>query len=236
MRRSKRYQKLEKLLTVDKKYDMEETLDLIYKMKTSKFDETVEVTLKLGVDPKQADQYIRGSVALPSGTGKTVRIAVFAKGEKAQEARAAGADAVGDQDLVDKIAGGWFEFDLAMATPDMMGTVSKLGKVLGPKGLMPNPKTGTVTMDLAGGISEFKAGKIEYRVSKFADMNVPIGKISFEREALKKNLVAYMLAVLKARPASLKGTYIESMSMSLTQSPGIIMDVNKVSSQVSKLA
>ncbi len=234
MFRGKKYKKASKLVDKNKPYEISEALDLLKKLKTAKFDETVEVALKLGVDPKQADQYIRGTVSLPAGTGKVVRVLVFAKGEKATEAHDAGADFIGDDDMIEKIKGGWLDFDLAIATPDMMGSVGKLGKILGTKGLMPNPKAGTVTMDVGKAIKEFKAGRIEYRVTKFADMNVPIGKSSFSSDDISKNLITFLGAILRARPASLKGTYIHSITLSLTMSPGIKLDVAKATAQALK--
>lgn len=219
MKVGKRLKGLQTKVEPEKLYDVEEGFALLRELKSSKFDETVEVALKLGVDPKQADQYIRGTVSLPAGTGKKVRVLVFAKGEKESEAKEAGADYIADDETLSKIQGGWFDFDLVIATPDMMGAVGRLGKVLGPKGLMPNPKSGTVTMDVGKAVTEFKAGRIEYRVNKFADMNVPIGKISFSNENIVANFSAFVQAVLRAKPASLKGTYIQSMVLSLTQSP-----------------
>ncbi|NLI39981.1 MAG: 50S ribosomal protein L1 [Caldisericales bacterium] len=227
MFRGKRYKKLVKVFDNTKLYDVSEAIEILKKLKSTKFDETVEVGLKLGVDPKQADQYIRGTVSLPAGTGKTVRVLVFAKGEKASEAKEAGADYVGDDDIIEKIKGGWFDFDLAIATPDMMGSVGKLGKILGTKGLMPNPKAGTVTMEVDKAVKEFKAGRIEYRISKFADMHVPIGKVSFSNEDIQKNLLAFLSAIVRAKPASLKGTYIHTATLSLTMSPGVKLDVPK---------
>ncbi len=234
MKVGKRLKGLQTKVEPEKLYDVEEGFALLRELKSSKFDETVEVALKLGVDPKQADQYIRGTVSLPAGTGKKVRVLVFAKGEKESEAKEAGADYIADDETLSKIQGGWFDFDLVIATPDMMGAVGRLGKVLGPKGLMPNPKSGTVTMDVGKAVTEFKAGRIEYRVNKFADMNVPIGKISFSNENIVANFSAFVQAVLRAKPASLKGTYIQSMVLSLTQSPGVPLDVAKASLFVSK--
>lgn len=234
MRVAKRTKKLNKMVDDYKLYDVGEAITLLKSLKSTKFDETVEVAMKLGVDPKQADQYIRGTVSLPAGTGKTVRILVFAKGEKAAEAHDAGADYVGDDDMIEKVKGGWLDFDMTIATPDMMGSVGKVGKILGTKGLMPNPKAGTVTMDIAKTVKEFKAGKIEYRISKFADMNVAIGKISFSEEDILKNFNSYLQAIVKAKPASLKGTYIHSLVMSLTMSPGVRVDVSKAVAQANK--
>ena len=191
------------------------------KTATAKFDETVEVAFKLGVDPRQSDQMIRGAVVLPNGTGKTQTVLVFAKGEKAKEAEAAGADFVGADDIVAKIQGGWFDFDVAIATPDMMGVVGKIGRLLGPKGLMPNPKTGTVTMDVTKAINDVKAGKIEYRVDKTGIIHAPIGKASFEQEKLEENFKTLCDVLIKAKPASSKGQYIRSVTVSSTMGPGV---------------
>ena len=235
MFRGKRYKKVAKLVDDKKVYEITESISLLKKLKSTKFDETVEVAMKLGVDPKQADQYIRGTVSLPAGTGKIVRVLVFAKGEKANEAQDAGADFVGDDDIIEKIKGGWLDFDLALATPDMMGSVGKLGKILGTKGLMPNPKSGTVTNDIGKAVKEFKAGRIEYRVTKFADMNVPIGKSSFSNDDIEKNLLVFLGAIIKAKPASVKGAYIQSISLSLTMSPGVHLDINKAVALAGKM-
>ncbi len=227
MKKGKRLKGLYEKIEADKLYEIPEAVKLLKDLKSSKFDETVEIAMKLGVDPKQADQNIRGTVGLPAGTGKTVRILAFAKGEKEAEAKDAGADIIADDETVKKIQGGWFDFDLVIATPDMMGTVGRIGKLLGPKGLMPNPKSGTVTMDIGKAVKEFKSGRIEYRVNKFADMNVRIGKVSFNEEDLISNITTFLQTVLRVRPASLKGTYIESITLSLTQSPGVKLDVIK---------
>lgn len=202
-------------------YDSAEALELVKKFSKAKFDETIEVAVKLGVDPRHADQQIRGAVVLPHGTGKTRSVLVFAKGEKAKEAEAAGADFVGAEDMVEKIQGGWFGFDVAIATPDMMGAVGKLGRILGPKGLMPNPKTGTVTFDVDKAVKEVKAGKIEYRIDKTSIIHAPIGKASFELEKLEDNFKTLMDILIKARPASLKGQYLRSVTVSSTMGPGI---------------
>jgi large subunit ribosomal protein L1 len=189
-----------------------------------KFDETVDVAVRLGVDPKHAEQMVRGTVSLPHGIGKTVRVIVFAKGEKEKEARDAGADEAGSDDLIAKIAGGWMEFDCAIATPDMMGAVSKLGKVLGPRGLMPNPKVGTVTFDVGRAVVEVKAGRVEFRVDKTGNLHVPIGKVSFGTDKLKENLMALMETVVKAKPATSKGTYLRNISLSSTMGPAVKID------------
>ncbi|SHH17405.1 LSU ribosomal protein L1P [Thermosyntropha lipolytica DSM 11003] len=221
MKRGKKYQEALSKIERGKLYDPVEALRLVKELAHAKFDETVEVHVKLGVDPRHADQQVRGTVALPHGTGKTRRVLVFAKGEKAKEAEAAGADYVGAEELVEKIQGGWFDFDVAVATPDMMGMVGKLGKILGPRGLMPNPKSGTVTMDIARTINELKAGRIEYRVDKTAIVHVPIGKVSFELEKLVENLNAFAEALIKAKPAAAKGQYIRSVTVCSTMGPGI---------------
>lgn len=220
-KRGKRYQETAKLVDRQKFYSPAEAIALVKKCATAKFDETVEVAFKLGVDPRHADQQVRGTVVLPNGTGRTVRVLVFAKGEKAEEARQAGADFVGAEDLVEKIQGGWTDFDVAIATPDMMGMVGKLGRILGPRGLMPNPRTGTVTMDVAKAVQDSKAGKVEFRVNKEAGMHVPIGKVSFSDQQLYENFVALMDAVVKARPAAAKGTFIRKVHLSSTMGPGI---------------
>ncbi|QGG49198.1 50S ribosomal protein L1 [Heliorestis convoluta] len=220
-KQGKKYQENAKLINKDEPLEVNEAVELVKKMATAKFDETVEVAFRLGVDPRHADQMIRGAVVLPHGIGKTQRVIVFAKGEKVKEAEAAGADYVGADDLVQKIQGGWFNFDVAVATPDMMGTVGKLGRLLGPKGLMPNPKTGTVTFDVARAVQEVKAGKIEYRVDKTGIIHAPIGKASFEEQKLAENYQTLLDALLKAKPASSKGQYLKSITLSSTMSPGV---------------
>lgn len=220
-KKSKKYQEALKLIDRDTAYELQEALELVKKTATAKFDETVEMAVRLGVDPKKADQQIRGAVVLPHGTGKVQRVLVFAKGEKAKEAEAAGADYVGDEDLINKINQGWFEFDVVVATPDMMAEVGKLGRVLGPKGLMPNPKTGTVTFEVAKAVEEIKAGKIEYRVDKAGNIHVPIGKASFDLEKLADNFTTVMDTLLRAKPAGAKGTYVRNISLSSTMGPGI---------------
>jgi large subunit ribosomal protein L1 len=202
-------------------YSAADAIELVKKTATAKFDETVEVAFRLGVDPKKADQQIRGAVVLPHGTGKTVRVLVFAKGDKAKEAEAAGADFVGDEDMINKINQGWFEFDAVVATPDMMASVGKLGRVLGPKGLMPNPKTGTVTFDVKRAVEEIKAGKIEYRVDRQGNVHAPIGKISFDNEKLAENFSTLFDTIVKAKPAAAKGTYLKSVTLSSTMGPGV---------------
>jgi large subunit ribosomal protein L1 len=199
---------------------------------TAKFDETLDLAVRLGVDPKHADQMVRGTVVLPHGTGKSVRVLVFAKGEKEREAREAGADHVGAEDLVERIQGGWLEFDRAIATPDVMGLVGRLGKVLGPRGLMPNPKTGTVTFDIDKAVREFKGGKIEFRVEKAGIIHVPFGKASFSVERLQENAMAILEALLRAKPASSKGRYLKGVSVSSTMGPGVPVDTNAVQAAV----
>ncbi len=206
-------------------YSLEEGIGLVKQAAYAKFDETVDISVRLGVDPRKADQMVRGAVVLPNGLGKTVRVLVFAKGEKAQEAQAAGADYVGADDLVAKIQGGWFDFDTAIATPDMMGTVGKIGRLLGPRGLMPNPKVGTVTFEVERAVSEAKSGKVEYRVEKAGIIHAPVGKVSFEADKLAGNILALMDALIKAKPQTSKGTYLKKISLSSTMSPGVNLDI-----------
>ena len=208
-----------------KLYPVDEALALVKEMAYAKFDESVDVSVKLGVDPRKADQMVRGAVVLPNGLGKTIRVLVFAKGEKVLEAQEAGADYVGGDDLVEKIMGGWFEFDTAIATPDMMGTVGKIGKLLGPRSLMPNPKVGTVTFEVALAVSEAKSGKVEYRVEKAGIVHAPVGKVSFDAEKLKGNLVTLMDALFKAKPSTAKGTYVKKVTISATMGPGVNIDI-----------
>ena len=216
----KKYQEVAKQIE-DKLYEVEEAIDLAKKTATAKFDETVEFAVKLGVDPKHADQQVRGAVVLPHGTGKTNRVLVFAKGDKLKEAEAAGADYAGAEELVTKIQGGWADFDVAVATPDMMGLVGRLGKILGPKGLMPNPKVGTVTLDVARAINEIKAGKIEYRTDKAGNIHAPIGKVSFDSEKLVENFYTLMDTLIKVKPSAAKGQFVRSVTVSTTMGPGI---------------
>ncbi len=221
MKKGKKYSDSLKLIDRTKQYDPEEAIALVKQTAKAKFDETVEISVRLGVDPRHADQQVRGAVVLPNGTGKTVRVLVICKADKAAEAEAAGADYVGAEDMVAKIQGGWFDFDVVVATPDMMGQVGRLGRVLGPKGLMPSPKAGTVTMNVAQAISDIKAGKVEYRVDKTAIIHCPVGKASFDEQKLVENLRVLMEAIIKAKPAATKGTYIRSAVISTTMGPGI---------------
>lgn len=220
-KKGKKYQEALKLLEDGKLYPAAEALELVKKTATAKFDETIELHVRLGVDPKYADQQVRGAVVLPNGTGKSKRVLVFAKGEKEKEAEEAGADFVGSDDIVQKIQGGWLDFDVAVATPDMMGTVGRLGKILGPRGLMPNPKLGTVTMDLAKAISEIKAGKVEYRTDKAGNIHCPIGKASFDVEKLQQNYQTLIDTLNRVRPAAAKGQYMRSVTVSATMGPGV---------------
>jgi large subunit ribosomal protein L1 len=208
----------------NKRYGVEEAVALVKQTATRKFDETVDVAIKLGVDPKHADQMVRGAVVLPHGIGKTVRVAVFAKGDKAKEAEAAGADVVGAEDLAQKIQDGWFDFDKTIATPDMMGLVGRIGKILGPRGLMPNPKLGTVTTDVTRAVRETKAGKVEYRVEKAGIVHAPVGKASFDADKLRDNLNALVESVIKSKPTGAKGTYVQTASLSTTMGPGVKLD------------
>ena len=221
MKKGKKYTDSFKLIDRSKQYDPEEAVSLVKQTAKAKFDETVEISVRLGVDPRHADQQVRGAVVLPNGTGKKVTVLVIAKGDKAAEATAAGAEYVGAEDMIAKIQGGWFGFDVVVATPDMMGLVGRLGRVLGPKGLMPNPKSGTVSMDVAKAVHDIKAGKVEYRVDKTAIIHCPVGKASFTETQLAENLRTLMEAVIKAKPAAAKGTYIRSAVLSSTMGPGI---------------
>ena len=225
MKKGKRYVEAAKLVDSTKQYEAKEALELIEKMPKPKFDETVELHIKLGVDSKHADQQVRGTVVLPHGTGKTQRVLVFAKGDKAKEAEAAGADFVGAEELVPKIEKeNWFEYDVIVATPDMMGVIGRLGKVLGPKGLMPNPKSGTVTMDVTKAISEIKSGKVEYRLDKTNIIHVGIGKVSFGAEKLAENYQTLIDAIIKAKPAAAKGQYIKSVALTTTMGPSVYVN------------
>ncbi|MDR3590013.1 MAG: 50S ribosomal protein L1 [Negativicutes bacterium] len=226
----KKYQEAAKLIEIDKLYDPEEAVEVVKKTASAKFDETVEVAVRLGVDPKHADQQVRGAVVLPYGTGKTKRVLVFAKGEKSKEAETAGADFVGAEDMVEKIQGGWTDFDVAVATPDMMGMVGRLGKILGPKGLMPNPKVGTVTMDVTRAINEIKAGKIEYRTDKAGNIHAPIGKVSFDSNKLLQNFQTLVDTLIKVKPTGAKGQYVRGITLSTTMGPGVKINTLKAAS------
>ncbi|GLY12798.1 50S ribosomal protein L1 [Pseudobacillus badius] len=227
-KKGKKFQEAAKLVDRTAAYALDEAVELVKKTNFAKFDATVEAAFRLGVDPKKADQQIRGAVVLPNGTGKTQKVLVFAKGEKAKEAEAAGADYVGDADYINKIQQGWFEFDVIVATPDMMGEVGKLGRVLGPKGLMPNPKTGTVTFDVTKAVQEIKAGKVEYRVDKAGNIHVPIGKVSFDNQKLIENFNTIFETMLKAKPSAAKGTYMKNVTITSTMGPGVKVDPSSV--------
>jgi len=225
---AKKPDKEETKIDLTKEYPIEEAIAIVKDSIHVKFDETVDIAINLGVDPRKSDQMVRGTVVLPYGTGKTVRVLVFAKGEKEKEARDAGADFVGAEDLVEKIQQGWLEFDKAVATPDLMGLVGKLGKVLGPRGLMPNPKLGTVTFDVGKAVKEIKAGKVEYRAEKAGIVHVPVGKASFEKEKLVENTIAVLKSVVKAKPSTAKGKYVKKITMSSTMGPGVRLDITKL--------
>jgi len=225
-KRGKKYLEARGKVNREAKYSLDEALDLLQETGKAKFDETVEVAMRLGVDPKYPDQQVRGSVVLPHGTGKSLRVLVFAKGEKEKEAREAGADYAGADDLVQKIQGGWLEFDKAVATPDMMGAVGKIGKLLGPRGLMPNPKVGTVTFDVTKAVRDLKGGKVEYRVEKTATLAAGIGKLSFGKEKIRENFLAFFDAIVKSKPSGAKGTYIRTLSLSTTMGPGIRLNTS----------
>jgi len=216
----------------DVAYPISDAIGLVKEVASANFDETLDLTVRLGVDPRKADQMVRGAVVLPNGLGKKVRVLVFAKGEKAQEALDAGADFVGGDDLVAKIQGGWFDFDTAIATPDMMGTVGKIGRLLGPRSLMPNPKVGTVTFDVGRAVSESKSGKVEYRVEKTGIIHAPVGKVSFDHEKLQENVLSLMDALVKAKPSTAKGAYLKKISISSTMGPGILVDIAGVQALV----
>jgi large subunit ribosomal protein L1 len=223
-KRGKKYRQVAELIEEDKEYDPEEGVDLVKRVSTSTFDGTIELHMRLGVDPRHADQVVRGVAVLPHGTGKQQRIIAFAQGEKVREAEEAGADEVGGDDLAKRIQDGWLDFDVAVATPDMMGTVGKLGRVLGPRGLMPNPKTGTVTFDIGRAIDEIRKGRVEFRVDRTGIIHVPIGKVSFEQQQLLDNLATMVDAIVRARPTGARGTYVRSIAISPTMGPGVALE------------
>jgi len=227
----KKYVEAQKKVEKDREYPLKEAMSLIKDAAPAKFDETVELVARLGVDPKKSDQMVRGTVVMPHGMGKPVRVLVFAKGEKEREAREAGADFVGAEDFVEKIQQGWLDFDKAVATPDMMGLVGKLGKILGPRGLMPNPKLGTVTFDVGKAVKEIKAGKADYKVDKAGNVHMPVGKVSFSPDALTENAMAAIDSLVKAKPATSKGKYLKKLCVSSTMGPGVKVDVGTVSKQ-----
>lgn len=224
MKKSRRFKELEALVEAGRDYSVDEAVDLIKKTAKAKFDETIEISVNLGVDPRHADQVVRGTVSLPHGTGKSVRVLVLTKGDKEAEAKEGGADYVGFDEYIKKIQGGWFEFDVVVATPDVMGEVGKLGKILGPRGLMPNPKSGTVTMEVEKAVRELKAGKIEFRVDKYGILHSAIGKSSFGEKEIRENVLAFMDTVVRLKPTSSKGQYIRRVSISNTMGPGISLD------------
>ena len=231
---SKRYDASAAKIAPDKPYSLDEAIGVLKAMPGAKFDESVDLSFRLGVDPKHADQMVRGAVVLPHGIGKTVRVAVFAKGEKEREAREAGADTIGAEDLVEKVQGGWMDFDTAIATPDLMGQVGRLGKVLGPRGLMPNPKLGTVTFDISRAVREAKAGKVEFRVDKAGNIHTPVGKRSFNEQQLRDNAMALIEAIVRAKPSASKGIYLRSLTVSSTMSPGVPIDAVAVANLFKK--
>ncbi len=227
-KRGKKYLEREKIYDKNKRYKLDEAISLVKKVGYANFDETVDLAVKLGVDPKHADQMVRGAIVLPHGTGKSQKVLVLTKGEKEKEAEEAGADFVGLDEYVDKIKEGWFEFDKIVATPDVMNVVGKLGKILGPRGLMPNPKVGTVTFDIAKAVKEIKAGKVEFRVDKAGNIHVPVGKKSFDDEKLNENIKTFMAELIRVKPASAKGAYVRSVNVSTTMSPGVKVDIASV--------
>ena len=231
---SKRYDASAGKIAPERHYSLDEAIGILKSMPAAKFDESVDLSFRLGVDPKHADQMVRGAVVLPHGIGKTVRVAVFAKGDKDREAREAGADTVGAEDLVERVQGGWMDFDTAIATPDLMGQVGRLGKVLGPRGLMPNPKLGTVTFDVSRAVREAKAGKIEFRVDKAGNVHTPVGKRSFSEENLRDNAMALIEAIVRAKPPAAKGTYLRSLTVSSTMSPGVPLDAQAIANLFKK--
>jgi len=233
-RGGKRYETAAAKIAPDKQYTLDEAVSILKSMPAAKFDQSVDLSFRLGVDPKHADQMVRGAVVLPHGIGKTVRVAVFAKGEKEREAREAGADTIGAEDLVEKVQGGWMDFDTAIATPDLMGQVGRLGKVLGPRGLMPNPKLGTVTFDISRAVREAKAGKVEFRVDKAGNIHTPVGKRSFNEQQLRDNAMSLIEAIVRAKPSASKGIYLRSLTVSSTMSPGVPIDAVAVANLFKK--
>src|SRR5918994_2673155 len=231
---SKRYDAAVAKIEPERHYSLDEAIGVLKAMPAARFDESVDLSFRLGVDPKHADQMVRGAVVLPHGIGKTVRVAVFAKGDKDREAREAGADTVGSEDLVERVQGGWMDFDTAIATPDLMGQVGRLGKVLGPRGLMPNPKLGTVTFDVARAVREAKAGKVEFRVDKAGNIHTPVGKKSFTLENIQANAMALIEAILRAKPSASKGTYLRGLTVSTTMGPGVQLDTQHVANLFKK--
>jgi large subunit ribosomal protein L1 len=230
-KRGKKYLEARQKVNREAKYSLDDALNLLKETARAKFDETIEVALRLGVDPKYPDQQVRGSVVLPHGTGKSVRVLVFAKGEKEKEATSAGADFVGSEDLVAKIQGGWLDFDKAVATPDMMGAVGKIGKILGPRGLMPNPKVGTVTFDVAKAVRDLKGGKVEFKVDKTGTLHAGIGKVSFGKEKIRENFLTFFEAIMKAKPSAAKGTYVRTLALSTTMGVGIRLNANVLTAE-----
>ena len=228
MKRGKRYKSAVEDIDKEAMFELEQAVSMVKKAGTAKFDETIELSARLGVDPRHADQQVRGTVILPHGTGKKVKVLVLARGEKEKEAEEAGADYVGADEFIPKLQGGWYEVDVIIATPDLMGEVGKLGRILGPRGLMPNPKSGTVTFDVAKAVKDVKAGKIEYRVDKGANLHIPVGKISFEEQKLAENIKVLIQEILRAKPASSKGRYVKSMSLSPTMGPSVKLDSQAV--------
>lgn len=231
-RTAKKYRAAASEIDRDKRYSLEEAIELVKRLSNRKFDETIDIAVKLGVEPKHADQMVRGAVVLPHGLGKTVRVAVFAKGDKAREAEAAGADIVGAEELAAEVQQGVLNFDKAVATPDMMGVVGRLGKILGPRGLMPNPKLGTVTLDVTKAVSDLKAGKVEYRVERAGIVHAPVGKASFDSNKIQDNITTLMESLVKAKPASSKGTYIQGISLSSTMGPGVKLDAAAIAAEI----
>ena len=228
MKKGKKYQEVSKLVDRNKRYSLEEAVALVKKTSYTKFDGTVEMAFRLNLDPRKAEQNLRGALVLPHGTGKVSRVCVIAVREKAREAKEAGADFVGDKELLDKIAGGWLDFDVMVATPDMMASLGKLGRVLGPRGLMPNPKTGTVTQDVAKAVNEIKNGKVEYRVDKFGNIQVPVGKVSFAANKLEENALVFLNQINKIKPITVKGVYMKNVTLTSTMGPGIKLDLELV--------